>query len=562
MADRLEIAASLRQLALLMGLKGENRFKSRAYERAADALEKLDQNFDTLLREKKLTEISGVGDSIASMIEELAETGTAVALDRLKNEIPLGLIELSKLDGMSEQRLQRLHKELGIDSLNKLEAAISAGAIRGLKGFGPKTELKLRDALGKYAAGKDKLPIFEVMDVAERMRTRTILDAAVSACELAGEIRRYCDSIGAIELVAASSDPAATAQNFTAQPEVVRVEFRDRTRAVVRLTNGMRAELTAVAPEYFGVTLLQKTGSKTHVAKLTARAAAAGLTLGEIQGATEAQIYRKLGLEFVPPELREDLGEVEEAEKSGAFDDLLKLEDIRGLIHCHTKYSDGRASVEEMARAADAMNVEYMTITDHSPSAFYAHGVEVARLKEQWAEIDEVQKQVRVRLLRGTESDILAHGELDYPNSILENLEIVIASIHSRFQMNEDAMTERIKNAMRHPIFKIWGHPLGRLILKRDPVPIRMDEVLDEIAQTRSAIELSGDPDRFELQPEYTRAARSRGIKFVVSVDAHSTRALRFVSYGVALARRGGARKSEVLNTLSAEEFRAAVRPG
>lgn len=561
MADRLEIAGSLRELSLLMGLKGENRFKSRAYERAAEALEKLDQNFDTLLREKRLTEIDGVGDSIASMIDELAETGTAVYLDRLKNEIPLGLIELSKLDGMSEQRLQRLHKELGIDSLDKLEAAISAGAIRTMKGFGPKTELKLRDALAKYTAGKDKLPIFEVMDVAERMRTRTILDPAVSACEVAGEIRRYCDSIASIELVAASTDPAATAERFTAQPEVVRVESRDSTRAVVRLTNGLRAELFVVTPEYFGVALIQSTGSKTHVDKLTARAAVAGLTLSQIQGTTEAQIYRKLGLDFIPPELREDLGELEEAEKSGAFDDLLKLEDIRGLIHCHTKYSDGRASVEEMARAADAMNIEYMTITDHSPSAFYAHGVELARLKEQWAEIDEVQKQVRVQLLRGTESDILANGDLDYPTDVLENLQIVIASIHSRFQQNEDAMTERVKNAMRQPVFKIWGHPLGRLILKRDPVPIRMDEVLDEIAKSRSAIELSGDPDRFELQPEYTRAARARGIKFVVSVDAHSTRALRFVSYGVSLARRGGARKSDVLNTLSAEEFRAAVKP-
>lgn len=559
MAERVEIAGALRELALLLGLKGENRFKARAYDRAADALERFPSeldDFDTLVRNKRLTEIPGVGASIASVIDEVARTGSAKQLDALRAEIPRGIIELSKIDGLTDQRIQRLVNELGVDSLEKLESALSVGRVKLLKGFGEKTEQKIRDALARYHEGRGRLPVLEAWEVAERLKARVAIDPAVREVEIAGELRRYHDSTALIEVVAATTDANATVVKFTEQPEVVRVESRTAENAIVRLTNGLRAQLFAVSPERFALHLIERTGSEKHVEKLKHRAHEQGL-----QGATENEIYQRLGLEFIPPELREDLGEIEAAEKKGAFDELLSLEDLKGAVHCHTKYSDGRNTVEEMAKAADALGLEYMTITDHSPSAFYAHGVELARLKDQWAEIENVQNKVNVRLLRGTESDILANGELDYPLETLQKMEIVIASIHSRFQMDSDAMTARVIHAMQQPVFKIWGHPLGRLILKRDPVAIRMEEVLAEISRQSAAVEISGDPNRFELQPEYIRAARALGIRFVVSVDAHSTRALGYAKLGVHLARRGGVKKSEVLNTLPLGEFQDAVRP-
>ena len=267
---------------------------------------------------------------------------------------------------------------------------------------------------------------------------------------------------------------------------------------------------------------------------------------------SEEELYARLELPFIPPELREDAGELEDAEAGGRFDDLVTAADVRGFVHCHTTWSDGKNSVEEMARAADALGLEYLTITDHSPSAFYANGVAADRLKAQWDEIARVQEQVRVRILRGTESDILADGGLDYPDAILEKLDVVIASIHSRFQMEEEEMTQRIIRAMRQPVFKIWGHPLGRLVQRRDPVKCRVEEVLDAAAESRAAVEVNGDPHRLDLEPRWIRAARQRGLKFVVSTDAHSVNALNhYLRFGVGTARRGGIRRGEVLNALS-----------
>jgi DNA polymerase (family 10) len=268
-----------------------------------------------------------------------------------------------------------------------------------------------------------------------------------------------------------------------------------------------------------------------------------------------------LDLPYIPPELREDAGELEAAERGDRFEDLVRIEDVRGLVHCHTTFSDGRNSVEEMARAADAMGIEYLTITDHSPSAYYAQGVTLDRLKQQWDEIARVQELVKVRLLRGTESDILADGGLDYPDEVLAMFDVVIASIHSRFQMDPDAMTKRIVQAMKQPLFKIWGHPLGRLVTKREPIQCRVEEILDAAAESKAAIEVNGDPHRLDLEARWIREARKRNLKFVISTDAHSVRNLQYLKFGVAMARRGGLRRGEVLNTLGASEFGKAVHP-
>jgi DNA polymerase (family 10) len=276
---------------------------------------------------------------------------------------------------------------------------------------------------------------------------------------------------------------------------------------------------------------------------------------------SEEGLYKGLGMQFVAPELREDSGEIEAALKGTLPQDLVTVSDIQGMVHCHTNYSDGKDTIHEMALAAEAMGMKYLTITDHSPTAFYAGGVTVDRLKRQWEEIEEVQQTVNIRILKGTESDIVADGSLDYPDRILEQFDVIVASIHSRYKMDSEKMTRRLISAMRHPVFKIWGHALGRLIQRRPPFDCDIERVLDAIAESRAAIEINGDPFRLDLEPGLVRAARKRRLKFVISVDAHSTAALKNLKYGVGIARRGWVRKSEVLNALDTKRFMKAVRP-
>jgi DNA polymerase (family 10) len=306
--------------------------------------------------------------------------------------------------------------------------------------------------------------------------------------------------------------------------------------------------------------LVRATGAEGHVAKLEARATAAGVAL-DGPAADEAAVYARLGLSWVAPELREDEGEIEAAADGTLATDLLEVAHIRGMTHCHSTFSDGRNSIEEMVREAEAMGMDFITITDHSPAAFYANGVTMDALRRQWDEIARIQETTRVRILRGTESDILEDGALDYPDTVLEQMDVVIASVHSRFKMDPAAMTERLVRAMQQPLFKIWGHALGRLILKRDPFSCDVERVLDAVAESRAAVEINGDPYRLDLAPHWVKKARERGIRFVVSTDAHSTRALHNLRFGVHTARRGGVRRGEVLNALSTEEFARAVRP-
>jgi DNA polymerase (family 10) len=277
--------------------------------------------------------------------------------------------------------------------------------------------------------------------------------------------------------------------------------------------------------------------------------------------ASEEELYRALGLAFVPPELREDTGEIEAAAAGTVPTDVVRREDVRGFVHCHTTESDGRATLEEMARAAEALGAEYMTVTDHSASAGYAGGLDADRLRRQWDEIARVQEKVKVRLLRGTESDILEDGALDYPDAVLEQLDVVVASVHSRMRMDEEQMTRRLVRCMSLPVFKIWGHALGRLLLDREPFACRVEEVLDALARSRGAVEVNGDPRRLELEPRWLRAATARKIPVVLSVDAHSVRDLGYLRWAVGIARRGWVRRGEVLNALPAEEFRRAVKP-
>ena len=570
MQDRFHIAAALREIGRLLELKGENPFKARAYDRGARVLEQLQGDLDTLIKHRQLTAIGGIGSALATVIEEIHRTGRCALLEQMREELPEGAVELSAVPGLSLKKIIALHDALKIGSIADLKSACEQGRIGKIKGFGQKSEAKILAAIERLEKHEAAMLLDRALEEAERLLQHVRGIPEVVAADIAGAIRRRKESTRGIKIVAASVDSMAVVDHFLRYPSFTHSVQRSDDRCAAQLAGDVRAELIVVAPADYVAALHFRTGSKQHCEKLEALAHANGLSLQPdparrssypaLQANSEEQIYRRLKLQYVPPELREDSGELEAA-LAGTLPMPVTLDDVRGITHCHTTYSDGQNSIEEMALAAQAMGMKYLTITDHSPSAFYARGVKLDRLMAQWEEIDWLQDRVEIKLLRGTESDILNSGSLDYPDRILEQFDIIIASIHARAKMDADQMTRRIIQAMRSPFFKVWGHPLGRLIHSRPPLDCRMEEVLDAIAESRTAIEVNGDPRRLDLEPRWIRAARERGIKFVISADAHSVKSLRNLQHGVSMARRGWLTRDEVLNTLDADQFRKAVRP-
>ncbi len=584
--DKFAIAAALQEIAALLELKGgKDRFKARAYQTGARVVAGTSEDIGDVVLQNRLTSMRGIGGGLASQIEQLYLSGESSVLRGLKQEFPPGIIELSGVPGLSVAKIKTLHEVLGIASVAELKAAAAAGKIKDIKGFGAKTEQKLLETISTHrqrAKNEDRLHLHRAMQTAEQIVNYLQLAGDATEIQFAGSLRRWKETVGTIRLVANTKRPAAVIDHFLRFPLIVEVIEQMEEACTVRLAEGARVSLVAARPAEFALALLAETGSKAHVNKLhqiansegdyaaqskvqpqkrskAAKQKSARLRSAKLQ--TEEDIYQQLGLEYIPPELREDQGEIEAALAGKLPADLITLEDIRGMVHCHTTYSDGKHSVEEMVRAAEAFGMKYVTITDHSPTAFYAGGVTLDRLKRQWEEIDEVQEKVKIKILRGTESDIVADGRLDYPDKILEQFDVIVASIHSRYKMDSMKMTKRILTAMRQPVFKIWGHALGRKLLSRPPFDCDVEQILDAIAESRAAIEVNGDPFRLDMEPRWIREARKRKIKFVISVDAHSTGALNNLKYGVGIARRGWLRKSEVLNTLGASAFQKAVRP-
>ena len=558
-ADRLTIALALREMAELLAVSGQEPFRARAYLRGAEVLERLDADLDDLVRTRRLTTLPGIGTALAAMITELYETGQSQTLDEQRQRVPVFLRELSRVPRLGIDKIVKLHEALGVQTLDDLETACMVGRVRTLKGIGEKTERRILDDIRRLREPEARrLLLPEALAAADALRGFFARAAGAESTEVAGELRRWTESVGQLSFVVASDRPADTMNNALRTPALTNVTSRETASFEGRLAPGVPVRVHVVPRAAFATTLLRATGSAAHVEHLERLARERGVRM---TGSSEEELDRLLGLPFSPPELREDEGEIEAALSGDLPADLVTAADITGLVHCHTVYSDGQHTVEQMARAADALGMKYMTITDHSPSAAYAGGLTVDRLKAQWDEIARVQETVSVRLLRGTESDILADGSLDYPDSILEQLDVVIASIHRRHRMDARQMTERLTRAMALPCFKIWGHALGRLISSRPPIECRVEDVLDVAAASRAAVEINGDPRRLDLAPRWLRAARERGLRFVVSTDAHSMAELGNVRYAVAMARRGWVRRGEVLNTATAREFARSVAP-
>ena len=554
------IAAQLRELAVYYELDGD-RHRAFAYERAAKTIGAAN-GLHRLLDEGRLEELPGVGPSIARVVAELARRGTVEVLDRLRAKWPAVVIELSQLKGLGVPKARKLFEVLAPANLDAVAAAARAGAIREIAGFGKTSEQKILQAIEERRLLGTRVLHLDAEPNALSLATYLRADPAALRVEICGPVRRWSEIIDHLAYAIATDAPEAVVERLASFGLVTSI---DRERAanapvVAFLAGGLRAELYLAPLKKLGWAQVRATGSAEHVALLEQRARERGMNMDILEAEDEPHVYRALGLPFMPPEVRDGTDEVSAALAGDDFSDLITLDDLTTATHCHTTYSDGKNSVAEMVRAAAELGFDAITITDHSVAASYAGGLDLAKLREQAAEIAALAAP-EARVLRGTEADILADGTIDVPPELVDDLDVIIASVHQRFQLDEDGMTARIVAALRQPFFKVWGHPFGRLVLRRDPIKLRFDEVLDAAASSRCAMEINGDPHRLDLDPVHARAAAARGIKFFLSSDAHSARALSMTKYAVAMARRARIRKTQVLNALPPDELAEIVRP-
>lgn len=568
-----QVAAQLRKIALLLELKGENPFKIRAYENGARAVEAHAAELATLAAEGRLGEIPGLGEALREKITTLLTTGSLPFLDKLRAEFPPTLPDLLQIPGLGAKKLRVLHQELGLDSIEALEAACRDGRVAALKGFGPKSAENFLDGIARRRSFAGQFRLGDVLPLAEALADQLRDHPAVIRISLAGSLRRMKEVVKDADLVASSKDPAAVMDAFTSLPGVRSVTSRGATKSSVVLDNGLPCDLRVVEDRHFAATLLHFTGSKEANVALRQRAIARGLKLSEygLEAETpgsktaapkcpdEAALYKALDLDFIPPELRENLGEIEAAE-AGRLPRLLEWTDLRGCFHNHTTASDGRDTLEAMARAAAALGLDYLGIADHSKSSVQANGLSAERLLAQAAEIRaRNRREDDIHLFAGVECDILKDGSLDYEDAVLKQLDYVVASVHNALSQDAKAMTKRIIRAMENPHVTLIGHPTGRLLLDRPGYDLDVDKMLDAAAETGTWIELNANPWRLDMDWRHWKTARDKGVKCVINPDAHATDQLAYLHLGARIARKGWLRKQDVVNTLPLKDIQALL---
>ncbi len=551
------IAAQLRELAMYYELDGD-KHRSYAYDRAAKSIEAV-QGLQRLVEEGRLEELPNIGPSTGRVITELYKTGRVAVLDKMRSAWPAVVIELATLPKVGVQKARKIFKSLSPTDLDHVAALCRLNAISELSGFGKVSEQHILQAIEERKLNGTRMLLVDAQDHATSLAHHLKSYEAITRIESCGPVRRWCEVVDVMAYAVASRDREAVADRVAEFGLVTSVD-KASDPIVGFLAGGLRCEVHVAVPEHFGWTMIVATGSKTHVAQLRDRAAERGLDLDKLIATDEPLVYKALDLPWLPPEVRDGTDEIAAAIAGDDFTDLITLDDITVASHCHTTESDGKASLEEMIRGAAERGFQAITITDHSANASYANGLDLDRLRAQAAAIHALQHP-DARVFHGTEADILADGAIDVPPEMIPQLDVIIASVHQRYKLDEDGTTKRLVAAMKQPYFKIWGHPLGRLVLKRDPIAVRIDEVLDTLASSRGAIEINGDPYRLDLDPENVRRAAKRGIRVVLSSDAHSVRALGAVRYAVGLARRARLRKKDVINAGSADEVAELVRP-
>ena len=571
-------AHTLTQIAALLELRGENRFKSRAYTQAARRVLALDvDDIDALVRSGELDGEPGFGPATLGVLLELVESGDSAYLEQLREDTPQGLVEMLRIPGLGTAKIHQIHSGLGVETIEGLEAAARDGRLATLPRFGDKTAEKVLRGIA-FLRKTDAFVLYP-RAVAEGVRLLAAVarHPDVERAAVAGALRRCREVVRDVDVVAAcSASPAQVAASFTRLPGVQEAVGAGRPSVTVRFVDGTVLDLHCVRPTCFAVALWRATGSAEHVRDVAARAERLGYALRgdellDAHGAPipvrdEETLYRLLGLAFVPPELREGRGEVEAAARH-ALPTLVEAHDVRGVLHCHSEYSDGQATIREMAEAAIARGWSYLGVTDHSQSASYAGGLTREQVLRQHDEIDALNESLGdgFRLLKGIEADILPCGRVDYDAELLDRFDYVIGSVHSRFGMNEAQMTARVLKALDDPHLTVLGHPTGRLLLTREPYAIDMHAVIDRAAEAGVAIELNADPHRLDLDWRLCREAKLKGVRIEIGPDAHSTQGLDNVAVGVGIARKGWLEKGDVLNAGSAEEvveFARARRNG
>jgi len=561
-----EIAAMFDQAADLLEIEGENQFRVRAYRRAARTIEGLPQNVRSLIAaHEDLSELPGIGKDLAGKIENIVSSGHFDLLDKLKKELPGDLGEMASLPGLGPKRIKLLYDKVKVRTLDELRKAIQKGKLHGLHGFGPVIEQKLAAALEKPAPEKR----FRLATAEAEAEALVNFLQDKGRVVVAGSYRRRRETVGDLDILATSKHAATVCDKLAIYENVEKVLAHGPTRTTVVLRSGIQVDLRAVSEESYGAALLYFTGSKAHNIALRGLAVKRKWKLSEyglfsgkrrIAGATEEEVYKKLGLAYIPPEMREDRGEIALAQK-GALPRLIAIDDIRGDLHVHSDWTDGTAPLSDMVTAAQARGYSYMALTDHSRRQAMSHGLDPAKIARQCREVDKLNAKLKgFTILKGIEVDILKDGKLDLPDTALAELDVVIASVHSFFDLSSDEQTARILRAMQNPCVSIIGHPTGRLIGEREPYAVDMDRITSAARNLNCCLEINAEPDRLDLNDLHAHMAKSKDVKIAISTDAHSVNAFAYMRYGVDQARRAWLTAADVINTRPLTELRKLLK--
>jgi DNA polymerase (family 10) len=574
-----EVAHVLEDIGVLLGFKNENPFKIRAYHNAARSIENLDEDLELVVKEKRLKDLPGIGERIAKKVETLVRTGRLPYYEKLKKSLPKGLVDLLQVPGLGGKKIKILYEKLKIKTLDDLTKACEKGKVAKLRGFGPKTQSNILNGIAKLKSYGKRLIWSSAEKIADPILEKLKKLKWVKKVEIAGSFRRKLEIVGDLDFVASSSNPQAVMKWFASQPWIETVISKGPTKTSVRLTSGIQVDLRVVPEKQFGYALLYFTGSKNHNIRIRRIANEKGFSLSEyalesIKGrrvslpaslrkrqVSEKDIYEALGLPEFPPEIREDMGEIEAAKK-GKIPVLVEEKDLKGVFHCHTTDSDGHNTLEEMVNAAESFGWEYIGISDHSKSSFQANGMNEKQLMDQVKRIQKLNqsKKFSIHIFSGLECDILKNGHLDFGNDILKELDFVIVSVHRSFSMDEKSMTSRLIKAIEHPLTTMLGHVTGRLLLKRDPYKVDLQKVIDACIANGKVMELNAQPLRLEMDWRFWHAAADKGLKCCINPDAHRVSDLKFCRFGINVARKGWLEKKNVINTLPFVKIKELIK--
>ena len=564
--ENIDYAHIFEEIANLLEIEGANPFRIRAYQNAARTLETMTQSVESLLQsgDKSLTEIPGIGKDLAAKIVEIHQMGELQFLKDLRTRVPPTLLEILRIPGLGAKRIHQLWQTLGITSADQLKKSIESGKLDGLRGFGEAMKTSILKGIEEVQSRIGRFRIVDADHYVQALLTFLKSAKGVVALEAAGSYRRRCETVGDLDILATISGKSNMMSHFVDFPEVKEVLAQGSTKSSVRLYSGLQVDLRLLDQESYGAAMHYFTGSKAHNIAIRGIGHNQGLKINEygvfrgddrVGGKTEEEVFHSVGLSWIPPELRENRGEVE-AGASGSLPKLVELKDIKGDLQMHTKYSDGQNTLSEMIEGCARYGYQYMALTDHSQAVRVAGGLKPDEFKKQFKEIDRLQKRFpEIRVLKSAEVDILADGSLDLEDKILEQMDVVLVSVHSKFNLTKAEMTRRIIRAMCHPRVNILGHPTGRLINQREPYLLDIEEVVKTAKEEGVLLEANAHPERLDLQDYHLQLAKQAGVKIVINTDSHRTADLEYMRYGVDQARRGWLEKSDVANALPLKAF-------